>query len=896
MSHRTQGPVTAQLATAQLPAEHSSFVGRVEEAAVVAAALRSGELVTLVGPGGIGKTRLAIRVSAQYAAGPVHWIDLQAVPAGDPRSAVGAALGTVVPPGVDPTTAIASALGTEPALLVLDNCEHLLEALAPLIVRVLDRCRAVTVLATSRAPLEIPGERVWPVPPLVLADALALFLDRAGRSDRASAEIAQARRMCDRLDRLPLALELAAGWARTLALEQICAALESRSLTLVGGDRTAPFRQRSLEASMWWSHDLLDEPERVLLRRLAVFEPGFDVAAVEAVAVAAGQPGPEALLALRGLIARSLVVADTSGAAATYRLLVTVREFALARLADAGESDVVRTRHLAVYLDRADARAALVAGDMDAWRSSARADYPNARAAVEWGLACDDPDPALRLAVRLAWFWESHGEDGLQLLDRAVAVSRGRSSVLHAECLVARVFVASTTIPGGLGTHEVEAALDAAERSGAEAAARLARSLLAVGLLFTDPHRARTVAERVLSEATAAGDGFVTDATRCLLGLVAGVYDDHRGAVGHLVPAVRSLLAHGHRGVASTGSAALARSTAALGDVRAAIGHAEAAVAAADPLRDLHRIGIACSVLCEVLLLAGRVEDAAAAVRRLDELADAGGARTVFVPGRELAQARLALAAGRPEVAVQWCRRAARWRGTTRDDELDPMTRLVLVTALRRTGDTAAALALIETLTSPDLPPGVLATGAEERALLLAGTDPRRAVALHHEALRIRHEQGLVLGMVDSLGAIADLASGPSTAILRAAAHQARHASGYGLDDHAGEPVHDGPALGLEQAVALARRTRGPRRRPPSGWDSLTPTERSVVELAVVGLTNPEIGARLHIGRGTVKAHLAHVYAKLGVANRTELACYAGDRHDGGQDPARRGHEDVGTR
>lgn len=888
--------MTAQLPTAQLPAEHSTFVGRAEEIAGVAAALRGGELVTLVGPGGIGKTRLAIRVSAHYLAGPVHWLDLQAVPAGDPLSVFGAALGTVVPPGVDPTTAIVSALGAEPALLVLDNCEHLLEALAPLVVRVLDRCRTVTVLATSRAPLEVPGERVWPVPPLVLADALALFLDRAGRSDRPPAEIAQARRMCDRLDRLPLALELAAGWAQTLALEQICAALEGKSLTLVGGNRTAPFRQRSLEASMQWSHDLLDEPERVLLRRLAVFEPGFDAAAVEAVAVAAGQPGPEALLALRGLIVRSLVVADTSGDIATYRLLVTVREFALARLADAGETDVVRTHHLAVHLDRADARAALVATDMDAWRTSTRADHPNARAAVEWGLTRDDPDPARRLAVRLAWFWESHGADGLQLLDRAVAASRGQASVLQAECLVARVFVASTTIPGGPSTHEVEAALDAAERSGAQAAARLARSLLAVGLLFTDPQRARTIAERALSEARATGDGFVTDATCCLLGLVAGLYDDHRGAVGHLEPAVRSLLAHRHRGVASTGSAALARSAAALGDVRAAIGHAEAAVAAADPLRDLHRIGIARSVLCEVLLLAGRVEDAAAAVRRLDELAGTDEARPVFVPGRELARARLALAAGRPEVAVQWCRRAARWRGTNRDDELDSMTRQVLVTALRRTGDTEAALALAETLTSPELPPCVLAAGSEERALLLAGTDPQRTVALHHEALRIRHEQGLVLGMVDSLEALADLDTESSAAVLRAAARQARRDAGYGLDEQAGQPAVEGPVLGLEQAVALVRRTRGPRRRPSSGWDSLTPTERSVVELAVVGLTNPEIGARLYIGRGTVKSHLAHVYAKLGVANRTELARYVSRRHDDGSDAAGLGHDDIGAR
>ncbi|MGI5128199.1 helix-turn-helix transcriptional regulator [Pseudonocardia sp. CA-107938] len=864
--------------TSAPPAELSTFVGRAEELAAVTAEVRRGGLVTLVGPGGIGKTRLAVRAAAGYESGAVHWFDLQAVQAGALLGTVQDALGTVVAPGVEPATAIATGLGADPALLVLDNCEHLLDDLAPLVARIRDRCPAVTILATSRAPLEVAGERVWRVPPLVLADALALFLDRIAGPGRTAPEVARARRVCDQLDRLPLALELAAGWAETLSLEQISAALEQGTLALAGGDRTAPFRQRSLAASMQWSHDLLDAPEQRLLRRLAVFAPGFDADAVAALASAAGQPVPEALLALRRLIATSLVVADTHGAVATYRLLATIQEFALAKLVESGEADAVRAHHLAVHLDRADARAALVATDMDDWRAATRADYPNARAAVDWGLTSADPAPARRLAVRLAPFWETHGEDGLRLLDRAIALGDGTDPVLDAECLVAHGLVAMTALPTGTGVEAAAAALEAAERSGATAVTPLARLLFANALLFVDPPHARTVAEEALAEASAAGDGFVVDTCRFLIGLLAGMADDHPTAVAHLAPATSQLLAHGHRGVASTGAAVLARSAAALGDLAAAVEHARASVTAAEPLHELHRIGIAQTVLSEVLLLVGDVAAATAATDRLDALATADAAHPVFVPGRELTHARLALATGRPAEAVEWCRLGGRWRGAGCDAELDPITRTLLLTALRRAGDTAAAQALAPTLTAEGVPPSARASATAEQAHL---AEADQALALHHEALRIRHQHGLVLDCVDSLEALAPLVAEPTATVLRAAAARAREETGYRLGAPADPPPVEGPVPTLDEAVELAQRARGPRRRPASGWESLTPTERSVVQLAAQGLTNPEIGTRLYIGRGTVKTHLAHVYAKLGVANRTELARYAASLPEG---------------
>jgi DNA-binding CsgD family transcriptional regulator len=204
------------------------------------------------------------------------------------------------------------------------------------------------------------------------------------------------------------------------------------------------------------------------------------------------------------------------------------------------------------------------------------------------------------------------------------------------------------------------------------------------------------------------------------------------------------------------------------------------------------------------------------------------------------------------------------------------MTRIVLVTALRRAGDHAAARALVETLSAPLLPPSVVATAAAERAHLVTDTDPDQAITLHHEALRIRHQHGLTLDCIDSLEALAAVVGDPTAPALRAAAGRARRDTGYALGrPDEPDPAHDGPVPTLDEAIALVQRARGPRRRPSTGWDSLTPTERSVVELAALGLTNPEIGTRLYIGRGTVKTHLAHVYAKLGVANRTELSRYA---------------------
>nr|BFE62879.1 LuxR C-terminal-related transcriptional regulator [Dactylosporangium thailandense] len=845
-------------------------MGRAEELAALDRLAVPGRLLTLVGPGGCGKTRLALRLAAGFRVE-------------DPQDACWIRLEELSHPD-DVADHIAAALEVTDVrelrdrrlLIVLDNCEHVLDGVAAAVAALLGACPGVRVLATSRIPLGVPGERTWPVPPLSLPDALALFLARAEHPVEQD-QRAAARRICDRLDRLPLALELAAAWTATLTPAQIAGSLTDPYAMLEGGSRTAPFRQRTLAESMRWSHDLLGVPERVLFRRLCVFEPGFDAGALH-VAAAGDLDEPAALRALRSLIGASLVMADTTGPTARYRMLATVRDYGLARLAEAGETSAARDAHLNLQLATLTELAPLLSTDREAWRTRIAADYPNLRAAIEWGLARDDPTDGRRLAAGLAWLWhdEQYGREGLRLMRRAVELGRDERTSLQAECLVGLTMVELTSGPGGPPYPSVRTALELAEETGAAAASRLARSIAAVGLLALDPDQAREQALRARTEAAAAGDVFVAEASAALLGLLHLLRDEHRAAIDLLAPAAAALHALGDRGVASSALTWLALAAAQLGHLERAAGLAAQAVATAAPLREVHRIGLARATLAEIQTKQGLYSAAAATLAPLDPFTT--GADAVYVPGWGRAHALVALAVDQVAEAQDWLDREQAWGAPP-----TPAGQLVRARALRRAGDTAAAKEVLAPLLTSPLP-SIRATALAEQAAALAEHGDA-ALDLQHEALRVRSAHELTLVCVDSLEAIAALLADRNLAgVLAGAAEQAREVAGYHgepaplAEPYPIEAVEKGRTMELSDAVALAQRARGPRGRPASGWDSLTPTERSVVDLAAQGLSNPDIAARLYIGRGTVKTHLAHVYAKLGVANRTELARLAAER------------------
>ena len=410
-----------------LPVELSSFIGRDGDISKGVVLLAETRLLTLTGAGGCGKTRLAQRVAGhvlhRYPAG-VWWTELAGLTDDSLiADAVAAVFGVRVPPGRDAVDALSGCLGVQPALVVLDNCEHLIAGAAAFVHRLLRSTPGTTILATSRELLAVEGEVTWRVPSLNLPspayqtpevlghyDAVRLFIERAVQADpdfRLTNESAPAvAQICQRLDGIPLALELAAARVRSLTPERIAAALEDRFELLAAHRRGVVPRQKTLRASMEWSHDLLQEQERVLFRRLGIFAGGFTMDAADRVVAFDPLPDRTTMDVLTRLVDKSLVQLDDLG---RYRMLETIRQYALDRLEDAGESEKLWERHLtwAGYLastlesDATDAHPAAL--------EELEAEHANLRAALEWAAAAGQHDQALEIVGSLAFFWAQHG-------------------------------------------------------------------------------------------------------------------------------------------------------------------------------------------------------------------------------------------------------------------------------------------------------------------------------------------------------------------------------------------------------------------------------------------------------------------------------------------------------
>lgn len=423
-----------------LPAELTSFVGREQEVSEIRDLLNRHRLVTLVGEGGAGKTRLAIEVASamrdRFADG-VWLVELDSLR--DPglvAERVASTLGLEERAGLAYDEVVADHLRDKEVFLVVDNCEHLLDSCARLVVTLLGTLPDLRVLATSRQRLGAPSEMGYRVPPMSVPgpdsgftaiathDSVRLFVERARLASpafRLSPENAEeVGRICRRLDGIPLALELAAAKAGVLTVREIAAHLDGRFRLLTGGARTAPPRHQTIEAAVEWSYDLLPEVERRLFARLAVFRGGFDLPAAEQVCADDGERG-DVVAMLAALVDKSMVVADID--VGRYRLLETMREFGAARLAEDGATGGAARRHAEYFLGYAQRVGPELDGpDQAAWLSALEVERDNLRAAMEWSL--DHGGMALRFTAAIWKFWllRRRPSEGRDWLARSLAI------------------------------------------------------------------------------------------------------------------------------------------------------------------------------------------------------------------------------------------------------------------------------------------------------------------------------------------------------------------------------------------------------------------------------------------------------------------------------------------
>ncbi len=429
-------------AASRLPAPLTSFIGRREELAAASELISSPGLVTLLGPGGSGKTRLAIETARESSAGldGFHFVDLSATSSSELLASFVASAMSIVDSASTPARELVAAhIATSRYLLVLDNCEHVIGGAATLIAHLLERCPRLTVLATSRESLDVAGERVLPITGLTAEaetdrrDAEKLFVERASAvaphldPTHWSAEIEE---LCRRLDGIPLAIELAAARTSVLTPGDILTRLDDRFGLLRSRSQTAIPRHRSLEAAVSWSYDSLPADEQSLLRSLSVFRGGFTLQAVEAVSIEPGtaQAETDVLEILASLVAKSFVSFSTTDEGARYHQLETIREYAAMKLEETGDTAALEARHSSYFLDWARQQARrLSTSDQLPALDDLEADHNNLRAVLERGIQGEDRESALAMAATLVWFWyvHSHFTEGTYWASRLLAPQHG---------------------------------------------------------------------------------------------------------------------------------------------------------------------------------------------------------------------------------------------------------------------------------------------------------------------------------------------------------------------------------------------------------------------------------------------------------------------------------------
>lgn len=582
----------------------TSFVGREADLAAVRDLVAAHRLTTLVGPGGAGKTRLATE-AASLLAGDLPdgaWlVELAPVTAGGDVAQAAltglelrdALLGEA--PNLDATDRVVAAVRDREALLILDNCEHVVESVALFAERVLGECRRLRILTTSREAIGIPGEALWQVLPLAVpgatadddeigsAPAVRLLRDRAGAVRTDLADDARTRatmaRVCRALDGMPLAIELAAARLRTMSVDQLAGRLDDRFRLLTGGSRTALPRHRTLRAMVDWSWELLTDAERAVLRRLSVFRGGASLEAAERVCSGqASDVGQDDVLdLLTALTEKSLLVADGTADAPRYRMLGTIKEYATGRLAEAGETDLARQAHLAHFTELAEtAEPHLRRAEQLTWLATLAVEHDNLTAAMRGALAAGEAAEAMRLAAGSGWYWwlSGHKAEGMDLILAATRLPGEVSDDVQAWVYALLSMFLST----GMGDEHTAAEwIHKAYRFGLSSEHPHAALPLVVPLerLLVAPDEGVAAWESVLDE----DDPWVHALARLQLGklkLILG-RDEHEGEAD-LTLALAEFRALGERFGISFALSELAGQLAARGELAAACAHYEQAV------------------------------------------------------------------------------------------------------------------------------------------------------------------------------------------------------------------------------------------------------------------------------------------------------------------------------
>ncbi|MGB9227698.1 helix-turn-helix transcriptional regulator [Mycobacterium sp.] len=888
-----------------LPPTLTRFVGRTEQIVDVRKYLADNRLLTLAGTGGVGKTRLAVQIATQMApefGGGVWFVDLAPVtdPAVVPIAAL-RAFGISDQPGRSAMDTLVRFVGNRDVLVVLDNCEHLIDACAALTRKLLGACPRLTILATSREPIGMPGELTWRVPSLSLRDeAVELFIDRArlARPDfGVSADDATTiSEICGRLDGLPLGIELAAAAVRVMSLTEILDGLRNRFRLLTGTTRTPRRRRQTLGASVDWSHALLSEPERAVFRRLAVFSGGFDLAAARVVSGGDGVPQHQVFDELTLLVDKSLVVAEVAENRTRFRLLETVRHYAMEKLRESGEADPIRALHRDHYIRMASLLDSPDHGDHQRRTEQVELEIDNLRAAFAWCLENEEIERALELTSALQPLWLTRGriQEGLAWFDAVLsdenaqhadisAVVRGRaladkatldaSRSIHDNLDEAQQAVAiardikdqallarALTACGAISSYSAEAArpylaeaIGIARELGDQWRLTQILTWQAYGAFYAgDPIEAHEASQEGREIAKAIGDQFHARSCNWTLGLAQMMKGDLPQAIAQF-RAVTADADAAHDVLFRWGSRlALGNALAFRGETQGARAAANASLAAASDLWAYNE-GFSYAVLATAAVAAGDVAAAAeaseAARERLSVQGELAGANTNPM-------AEIALARGDLITAGRWAEQevsaSAGWHLAR---ALTTRARIAIAKGEPEQAERDAhkALACAAEYEAHLAVPDILECLAQ---LALDGTNHRDAARLFGAANEFRQQIGVVRFRVYD-------------ADYELAVATVRDAMG---DQAFDEAWAEGAGLSLDEAIAYVRRGRGERKRPTSGWASLTPTERDVVRLVADGLANNEIAARLFVSRRTVQTHLTHVYAKLGVSSRVQLA------------------------